>query len=89
MARDGNYLMSALGRKRTLGTDYIWIGKPAISASGTIDGKRCASIEHGLNVSFTIQVEIGPMQHERHVSDFCVRRGKVQSMNRSGRLVEI
>src|SRR4029453_10416914 len=80
-------LTSALGGKLTPRTDYIWIGEPALSASGTIDGERRSGIEHRLDVAFTIEVEIGSVQHERDLSDFCVCLGKVQGMDRSGRLV--
>src|SRR6476660_1381470 len=63
---------------RRLRADNIWIGEPAIQASSTIDGQGSAGIEHRFDVAFTIEIEVGSMQHERDISDFCICLGEVQ-----------
>src|SRR5437763_1108854 len=78
-----------LVEESALGTDNVRRRQTSIPATSAIYGKRCARVEHGLDVAFPIQVEIGSVEHKRDIGDFCVRLGEVQRMNRPGRFVEI
>ena len=74
--------------KRTLRADYGRLRQTPIAASGTIVGECLTRIEDGLNVALGIKVKVRAVQGKPDVGGLYVRFGKVQSMDRSGWLVE-
>src|SRR3954447_24226386 len=52
------------GWKADLGTDDVRRRQTSIPATDAINGKRRARVEHGLNIAFTVEVEIGSVEHK-------------------------